>query len=629
MMIKSLQQKLILAMAAFVALTGLLIAGSSYLISAKQQQRDAETQIRVVGTILGVHVGNWLSAKAAVLNAFRPVPHDASLPVYMSYARDAGGFANVFVAYPDGAQENANKVVLPPDNNDPRKWHWWSRAQQERSATFVEMPSVAAATRSAVSSFAHAVLIDGQLAGVVGADVEISSIMEELKRTVLPGDGFAFIVNRKGKIFAHADPKYLNQDARALGSALTPDLLETALKNQEFRDLSLDGADKLVAVFPVSGTEFSLVTVSDSATLLAPQRALLWQMAGILLILLLVLIAASLVLLRSQLKGLFAVRDAMREIAHGEADLSQRIPASGSDEVAETAQAFNQFVAQLNTTFLNVRDKALQLTEGVSSVRGSVERIARETARITDISSANAAAIEEVSVSISEIASSTRETDELAHETGEQSQQSAEALQAITREMAQTHSNVEAVTAILDTLAQRSQQIRSITDVIGEIANQTNLLALNAAIEAARAGEQGRGFAVVADEVRKLAERTGSATVEITGMLEAIVAETGSAAGHMQGTLDAVSSNAKMSTEAGERMLLMAGSMRAVVEKIGEIALATHEQRAATTEMGQSTEAINIRISQTDADLQHTSSRLEALNQLAGSISADFAKFRL
>jgi methyl-accepting chemotaxis protein len=628
-MIKSLQQKLILAMAAFVALTGLLIAGSSYLISAKQQQRDAETQIRAVGTILGVHVGNWLGAKATVLGAFRPIPHDAALPAYMSYARDAGGFANVFVAYPDGSQENANKVVLPPDNNDPRKWHWWSRAQEERSATFVEMPSVAAATHSAVSSFAHALVIDGQIAGVVGADVEISSIMEELKRTVLPGDGFAFIVNRQGKIFAHGDAKYLNQDASALGSALTPDLLEAALKNQEFRKLSLDGADKLVAVFPVAGTEFSLVTVSDSATLLAPMRALLWKMAGILLILLAVLIATSLVFLRSQLKGLFAVRDAMREISRGEADLSQRIPASGTDEVAETAQAFNQFVAQLNTTFLNVRDKALKLTEGVSSVRGTVERIAQETASITDISSANAAAIEEVSVSISEIASSTKETDAVAHETGEQSRQSAQEMQAITREMTQTHSNVEAVAAILDTLAQRSQQIRSITDVIGEIANQTNLLALNAAIEAARAGEQGRGFAVVADEVRKLAERTGSATVEITGMLEAIVTETGSAAGHMRGTLDAVSSNARMTTEAGERMLTMAGSMRSVVEKIGEIALATNEQRSATTEMGQSTESINIRISQTDADLQDTSSRLEELNELAGSISADFAKFRL
>ncbi|WP_417069094.1 methyl-accepting chemotaxis protein [Niveibacterium terrae] len=628
-MIKSLQQKLILAMAAFVALTGLLIAGSSYLISAKQQQRDAETQIRSVGTILGVHVGNWLGAKATVLNAFRPIPHDATLPAYISYARDAGGFANVFVAYPDGTQENANKVVLPPDNNDPRKWHWWSRAQQQPSATFVEMPSVAAATHSAVSSFAHAVLIDGQVAGVVGADVEISSIMEELKRTVLPGDGFAFIVNREGKIFAHADAKYLNQDASALGAALTPDLLDSALKTHAFSKLSLDGRDKLLAVFPVVGTEFSLVTVSDSATLLAPQRALLWQMAGILLILLILLIAASLVFLRSQLKGLFAVRDAMREISHGEADLSQRIPAFGSDEVAETAQAFNQFVTQLNTTFLNVRDKALQLTEGVSSVRDSVERIARETASISDISSANAASIEEVSVSISEIAASTKETDAVAHETGEQSRQSAEALQAITREMAQTHSNVEAVTAILDTLAQRSQQIRTITDVIGEIASQTNLLALNAAIEAARAGEQGRGFAVVADEVRKLAERTGKATVEITGMLEAIVEETGNAAGHMQGTLAAVSGNAQMSTEAGEQMLAMAGSMRSVLEKIGDIALATNEQRAATTEMGQSTEAINIRISQTDADLQDASSRLEALNKLAGSISADFAKFKL
>ena len=628
-MFQTLQQKLVLAMAAFVALTGILIAGSTYVISSKQQQIESQTQIKSVGKLLGVHVGNWIAGKANVLNAFQPIPHDASLANYMPYARDAGGFANVFVAYPDGSQENANKVTLPPDNNDPRKWHWWTRAHEESKQTFVEMPSVAAATGAAVSSLAHAVIADGQVVAVVGADVEISSIMQELKRTVLPGDGFAFIVNRQGKIFAHGDAKFLNQDASTMGAALTPEVLDAALKNQEFKELALDGRDKLIGAFPVEGTEFSLVTVSDSATLLAPMRALLWKIAVIVLVLLAALIALSLFFLRKQLKGLFAVRDAMREISRGEADLTQRIAVSGNDEVAETAQAFNQFVAQLNATFVRVRDNALRLAEGVNSVRGTVERIAQEAAAINDISSANAAAIEEVSVSISEIAASTNETNGLAHQTGEQSRRSAQEMQAITGRMEQTSTNVEAVAAILDTLAQRSQQIRSITDVIGEIANQTNLLALNAAIEAARAGEQGRGFAVVADEVRKLAERTGKATVEITGMLEAIVTETGSAAGHMQGTLGAVSENAQMTTEAGQRMLAMAESMRSVVEKIGDIAAATQEQRSATTAMGQSTESINIRISETDNNLQQTSIQLHELNGLATAISADFARFRL
>ncbi|KPC54299.1 methyl-accepting chemotaxis protein [Amantichitinum ursilacus] len=625
----SLQQRIVAAVAAFVIVTGVVIAGAAYSLSAAQQQTESRQQISAVGSVLGVHIGNWISAKAQVLNAFKPVPHDASLVATMGFVRDAGGYANVFLAYPDGTQQNANGVVLPPDNNDPRKWHWWSRAQDEKSATFVEMPSVAAATGAAVSSFAHAVVDNGQVVGVLGADVEISSIMQELKRTVLPGDGFAFIVNKDGKIFAHGDPQQLNKDATVLGDGLTAAVISKAQSSNEFATVDINGRSKLVAAFPVVGTEFTLVAVSDEATLLAPLRQQLIKTAVILIVILIIVIALSWLSLKAQLRGLLRVRDAMRDISRGEADLTRRIQIQSKDEVGETAEAFNQFVEQLNRTFVSVRDKSLQLAGGVEEVRNSVQQVARDTNGIADVASANAAAIEEVSVSVSEIASSAQETDEVASRTGQQSRDSAKDLNRITGEMEATSEAVRSVAAMLDTLAQRSQQIRSITGVISEIASQTNLLALNAAIEAARAGEQGRGFAVVADEVRKLAERTGGATVEITGMLEAIGQETGNAAGRMQGTLDTVTASSELTRSAGDRLLTMADSMQNVVDKISGIALATQEQRNAATSMGQTTESINNRIAQADADLQTANQRLQTLAQLAQAINADFGRFKL
>ncbi len=626
---RTLQSKLVIAVSLLVIITGVVIAGAGYFLSSTQQEAESRTQISAQSSILGIHIGNWISAKAQVLNAFKPVPHDPGLVAAMGYARDAGGFANVFLAYPDGTQQNANNVVLPPDNNDPRKWHWWGRAEAEQTGTFVEMPSVAAATNTAVSSFAHAVVDGGKVVGVIGADVEISSIMQELKRTQLPGEGYAFIVNPAGLIFAHGDPTRLNQPASALGAALTPAVLESTFNEKGFTEVSIDGRTKLVTVLPVPGTEFRLVAVSDKAALQTATRALLFKSAIMLVVLLIIIISISGYYLRSQLQPLLGIRNAMREISQGDADLSRRLPIQTQDEVGQTSEAFNQFIGQLGQTFASVRERSQQLAQGVEQARHEIQRIAREANSISDFAGHNAAAIEEVTVSVSEVASSARQADELATQTAEQSHNSARDLEQITRESSQTRETVQSISGMLDTLAQRASDIRSITTVIGEIAGQTNLLALNAAIEAARAGEQGRGFAVVADEVRKLAERTSSATSEITGMLESISQETGSAAQNMQGALDSVSASVNLTTSASERMHGVASNIQDMASRVGHIADATQEQRNATNAMSESTEQINQRIAQSDSALQSTSRNLEDLEKLAQAINADFGRFRL
>ncbi|WP_283147994.1 methyl-accepting chemotaxis protein [Silvimonas soli] len=629
MYLRSLQSKLVLAVSVIVIVTGVVVAGAGYQFSAKQQEEESRAQISTVGSVLGVHIGNWIGSRAHVLNAFKPVPHDAGLVPMMGYVRDAGGFANVFLAYPDGTQQNANNVVLPPDNNDPRKWHWWGRAEAEQTGTFVEMPSVAAATGAAVSSFAHAVVSNGQVVGVLGADVEISVIMQELKRTQLPGEGYAFIVNKDGQIFAHGDPARLNQPASALGATLTPALLESTFNGKVFSEVDIDGRTKMVAVFPVQGTEFRLVVVSDKSALQSANRESLLRNAEFLAVLLVLIIGTSVFYLRWRLRPLLNIRDAMREISQGDADLSRRLPVLANDEVSQTSEAFNQFIGQLGGTIAAVRQRSQQLVTGVENARNEIQRIAGDANSISDFAGQNAAAIEQVTVSVSEVASSAQEADTLATETAEQSNHSARDLEQITKESGHTLQTVQAVSGMLDTLAQRASEIRSITTVIGEIAGQTNLLALNAAIEAARAGEQGRGFAVVADEVRKLAERTSSATHEITEMLESISTESAHAASSMQGTVDSVNASVGLTNTASQRMLAVSGSIQDMVGRVGHIADATLEQRNATNAMSESTERINQRIAKTDAELQATSRNLSDLEQLAQAINADFERFRL
>jgi methyl-accepting chemotaxis protein len=329
------------------------------------------------------------------------------------------------------------------------------------------------------------------------------------------------------------------------------------------------------------------------------------------------------------LKGLHGLRDAMQEISHGEGDLTRRIQITGQDEIAQTAQAFNTFIDRLHKMFLVVRNEAGQVTQRVEQVGDTVKGVADDSRQISDVSSTNAATLEQITVSISQIADIARDADGLVVRTGEVSTNSAEAMDRISGEMARTMSAVRDLSSMLTSLDSRSEQISGITNVIKDIADQTNLLALNAAIEAARAGEQGRGFAVVADEVRKLAERTSQATVEITGTVSAIRDETRQAVTNMQHTISSVDDGVALTQSAAAHIDEIRQAMHTVVQKMGEIARSTREQHSAANQIAQSTEGINNRIVESDSALQNAHLTLSDLSKSVATMRHSFAHFKL
>ena len=188
---------------------------------------------------------------------------------------------------------------------------------------------------------------------------------------------------------------------------------------------------------------------------------------------------------------------------------------------------------------------------------------------------------------------------------------------------------VQGLRTVLDGLDQRSGEISGITGVIRYIADQTNLLALNAAIEAARAGEQGRGFAVVADEVRKLAERTGAATQEITLMISAVRQETAQAVHDMGATVESVSVGLEQTQSVVGTIREARHAMEEAVGKVAEITDSTQEQQNASTLLAQSTESMNSHILENDRNLQAISETVAGVDQTAQHVGDAFARFRL
>ena len=179
-----------------------------------------------------------------------------------------------------------------------------------------------------------------------------------------------------------------------------------------------------------------------------------------------VLIPVASVMLSKMLAGLGRLRNAMLEISKGEGDLTRRIEVQGQDEIAETATAFNSFIQRLQSMFIAVRTEAENVTSGVQSVATTVDQVARDSRQISDVSSSNAATLEEITVSISHIADAAREADSLVNHTGTVSSESANEMQRISREMNSTVEAVKGLSGMLVSLDQRSQQISGITNVI-------------------------------------------------------------------------------------------------------------------------------------------------------------------
>src|SRR5574343_201209 len=255
------------------------------------------------------------------------------------------------------------------------------------------------------------------------------------------------------------------------------------------------------------------------------------------------------------------------------------------------------------------------------------DEVARAAQHQSDATSAMAAAIEQLTVSSNHISDSARETSADSREAVELSTQGTDRVSQAAQDIQQVSATVSGVADRVRTLESRADQISSIANVIKDIAGQTNLLALNAAIEAARAGEQGRGFAVVADEVRKLAERTSLSTQEIATTVSAILDETGRAVSRMQDLSTNMSGSVDMARQAGDSLETIDQRAQQTVEVVHGIADSTREQSAASQEIARLVENIAQAAEGSSSRAVRNSERAQNLQQLAAELRTQLARF--
>nr|WP_296270773.1 methyl-accepting chemotaxis protein [Pseudomonas sp. UBA6323] len=347
--------------------------------------------------------------------------------------------------------------------------------------------------------------------------------------------------------------------------------------------------------------------------------------------LLIALLLAALVVLitRSIVRPLQAAVEAMANIASGEGDLTRNLDTHGRDELTSLATYFNAFTDRLRHVIRQMLDSAGSLDQAartLDDISSEAQRHSQQQAQQMELV---ATAVNQVTYGVQDVAKNAEHASGEMHTAEEQASQGQRNIEASLRQIDQLSGTIDKAVEVIQSLASESTQIGSVLEVIRSIAEQTNLLALNAAIEAARAGEQGRGFAVVADEVRLLAQRTQQSTAEIQGMIERLQGNSEAAVKVIHDSSRASQLTVEQASQAGESLAQIAQSLRNLTGLNASIASATLEQSHVVEDINQNVTQTAALAHKTAEAAEQSSAASQHLKQLADQLNRLLGQFRV
>jgi methyl-accepting chemotaxis protein len=591
-------------------------------------REDLDNYLHEMGDVTASNIQTWLTGRILLIEnlaqnlAIDPqstkvaslLEQKALTSTFMaSYLGDASGS---FTIRPDAKM---------PDGFDPRVRPWYKGAESSSGSTLTE-PYIDAATGQLIISVATASRNGGQSIGVVGGDLSLQTLIETLNALDFDGMGYAFLVSADGKILVHPDKALVMKSLSEAYPQNTPRI------SGDFSEIEVEGKTRIVTFTPIKGLPsvnwyIGLSVDKDKAfSMLSEFRA----SAIIATVIAVAIIIALLgMLIRVLMQPLHVMTRAMQDIADGEGDLTRRLTIQNQDEFGILGTAFNRFVERIHGSIREVSSATEHVNEValrvVSASNSSMLNSDEQASRTNSV----AAAINQLGAAAQEIARNAAQASQQASDARSLAEDGQQVVDRSILAMNQLSDMISASSSNIETLNSKTVNIGQILEVITSISQQTNLLALNAAIEAARAGEAGRGFAVVADEVRNLAHRTQESAQQVQTMIEELQVGARESVSTMSNSQRHSQDSVEIANQAGERL-------NSVTQRIGEIDGMNQSVATATEEQTSVVESINMDITEINTlnqegveNLQSTLRACSDLKQQAARLKQLVGSFRI
>jgi len=591
-------------------------------------REDLDNYLNEMGDVTANNIQTWLAGRILLIenlsqniaiNAEQPnvaalLEQKALTSTFMaSYLGDATGH---FTIRPDAKM---------PDGFDPRVRPWYKGAENSSTPTLTE-PYIDAATGQLIISMAMASKKAGQSVGVVGGDLSLQTLIDTLSARDFGGMGYAFLVSADGKILVHPDKSLV---MKSLSEAYPKD---TPRIGSGFSEGDVDGKTRIVTFTPIKGLPsvnwyIGLSVDKEKAFSMLSEFRTSAVVATVIAVA--IIIALLGMLIRILIQPLHVMTRAMAEIADGDGDLTKRLTIQNNDEFGNLGNAFNRFVERIHGSIREVSSATGQVNEValrvVAASNSSMFNSDQQASRTSSV----AAAINQLGAAAQEIARNAAQASTQASDARNLAEDGQQVVDRSIAAMNQLSSMLSASSTNIESLNSKTVNIGQILEVITSISQQTNLLALNAAIEAARAGEAGRGFAVVADEVRNLAHRTQESAQQVQTMIEELQVGARESVSTMSESQRHSQDSVEIANLAGERL-------SSVTQRIGEIDGMNQSVATATEEQTAVVESINVDITEINTlnqegveNLQSTLRACSDLEQQAARLKQLVGSFRI
>ncbi|UVL13055.1 methyl-accepting chemotaxis protein [Pseudomonas atacamensis] len=589
---------------------------------------DLNNYLNEMGEVTAGNIQTWLSGRILLIeNAAQNIainPEPATVASLLEQKSLTSTFMATYLGDATG-HFTIRPDVKMPDGFDPRVRPWYKGAESSSTSTLTE-PYIDAATGQLIISIATASKNAGQSVGVVGGDLSLQSLVDTLAARDFDGMGYAFLISADGKILVHPDKALVMKSLKEAYPQDTPRI------SSDFSEVSVDGKTRIVTFAPIKGLPsvnwyIGLSIDKDQAYSMLSEFRTSAVIATIIAVV--IIIALLGMLIRLLIQPLHVMTRAMEDIADGEGDLTKRLNIVNNDEFGILGTAFNRFVERIHGSIREVSSATGQVNEValrvVAASNSSMYNSDQQASRTSSV----AAAINQLGAAAQEIARNAAQASNQASDARGLAEDGQQVVERSIKAMNQLSSMLSASSTNIESLNSKTVNIGQILEVITSISQQTNLLALNAAIEAARAGEAGRGFAVVADEVRNLAHRTQESAQQVQTMIEELQVGARESVSTMSDSQRHSQDSVEIANLAGERL-------NSVTLRIGEIDGMNQSVATATEEQTAVVESINVDITEINTlnqegveNLQATLRACSDLEQQASRLKQLVGSFRI